>query len=534
MEENFKTHKELLKILIDVLNHINNPANVKSMMLNVSQDLTEIHWFGLPILFKRFFEKINSKNSDPKLQGATIRLIAPFYPEEAKTLAEELTTYIDDIEWTYDKAMGLALAGRGLLEIDEEEGKKLIDQAVEYAYTIPDRSDRSIALCEMIPFLKKTGKENEVLTAFEKIVYAPKRLEAATHIVKMKNIDSSVVEQIIEAIPKDKHKVFYAIRASTLSDEDEEEAKRLCSKALEHQGNGIDDLKAQNEIFKTYYTLGRKEKANSIFDHLIEQLSEKIDQRPYMNILLDLIAFYMQHGSKKRGLFLFDKIKNKSLDFPPSNQLYILTKLGNLLSEEQCYDESLNMYQQALNVLGEFDELTMNSSVMSIGSSLLSSLNHFPQDFPQDALNKILSRIKSQEKTAIEIEISEDNLEFLKQISLETTLGEKIDELILSKRRKERLEIRKQVYSILEKLIDKEPRILVNYLLQYIHSISIQENERNKLITILSKASGHIVDGNQKQAKSHILLVAKKLNDQKIPFFPVVLTILDKYLLSLI
>lgn len=535
METNFTPHKEILEILVDVFELFRNPSNVKTMMLEANSDIDEVHWFGLPIIFKELFTELSEESTDPKLQGATIRLIAPFYPKKALTMAGELETCIKDLsQWNYDRAIGLAFAAEGILQTkDEEKSKRFLNKALNYAYDIPDRSDRSIALCEMLPIMHKVGMTAEIPEAFDKIVYEPKKLEASEVLATIEDLDEGLLKTVLTSLSPEKKRLVYGIRAKILSKKDQEKAKKLCTKALDNTGNGVDAATTKKEVFEAYQNIGEGKKANQILEELSNTLFDNINERPYASILIDLINSLVSNGPQEKGISMLGRVREQTENMSSLNRLFILKEIAKLLAEHQFFEESLRAYHTALKILGSLDELSMSSSVMSVGVSILNTLNNFPQAFPQAEINKIISKIKAKEKTTIQVSLTQDNIEFLDTIKVDTTTDEKIDNLILNERKKRRLDIEEKLMNLINKLSRRKPRITVTFLLKHVNDITIPESERSNLLSMLSKAGNELAKDNPKRAESYINLTIDKLKDLEVPLSPVVINMVDQYLLRL-
>lgn len=533
--EEYKAHKEILDIFVDVFDLINDPTNRKMTMLEANAAIDEIQWFGLPIIFNNLFKDLSGESDDPKLYGVVVRLIAPFYQERAREIANELEARIEELgKWSYDKAVGFTFAGAGILPMDKEKAKKFLDKALKFAYDAPDRSDRSIALCDLLPILHQAGMTDRIPQAFDEIVYRPKKVEASKRLAEIENIDSMILKKVFKSLSPSKRKLMYAVRGKTLSHTDKDQAETFCKKALNDIDDGIDAAKIKKEAFEAYQNIGKEEQASEILQDLSPLLVQNINKRPYATILMDLINILIQEGKKKEGISLLGKVKEQTGKLSPADRLFILNKSANLLAENLLFQKSAETYQAALNVLGGLDELSLQSSVISVGISLLSTLNHFPQDFPEEVLKKTVDKIRPIGKRQLEIGISEDNLEYLKEVRLDKTLGEKIDELILADRRRGRLGIDEEIHALLNKLIAKKTDLVVTYLLKYVHSISIHEKERSTLISLISKAGNQLAKGKTKRAESYVKLAVSKLSEMQIPLSPVVIKLVDQYFLKVL
>ncbi|NIQ04507.1 MAG: hypothetical protein GWO20_01880, partial [Candidatus Korarchaeota archaeon] len=375
MEGEYAAHKEILNFLVDIFNHISNPGNLKTIILETNRELSEINWFGLSTLFKELFKDLSEKQSDPTLYGATVRLIAPFYQKTAMNIAEEVENLIEELsEWNYDRAVGLALAAEGLLPFNEERSLTLLNKALNYAHEIPDRSDKSIAFCEILPILYKADMKTIIPDVFDEIVYEPKKIEASMIIAEREPEKSELIKNVLTSLPNEKKNLFYAARANHTGNKEVRE--ELCAKALENVGTGIDATKTKEKVFEVYHQHGNHNKASELVQDLSHELFKNVSKRPYVSILIDLISFLLSRGDSQKGFNMLRKLKNRTGGLGSANRLFIFNKIANILSINGFFEEGVKAYHETLNILGELDELSLSSSLISIGVSILTALNY--------------------------------------------------------------------------------------------------------------------------------------------------------------
>ncbi|NIQ04506.1 MAG: hypothetical protein GWO20_01875, partial [Candidatus Korarchaeota archaeon] len=103
-----------------------------------------------------------------------------------------------------------------------------------------------------------------------------------------------------------------------------------------------------------------------------------------------------------------------------------------------------------------------------------------------------------------------------------------------SERRRDRLEIDSKVRNLLDKLIKKMPSVVINYLLQYVYTVSLPESERSKLISMIMRAGSQLTEGNTKRAEGYVRLAVEKLTNHNIPLSPILVQLVDMYLLKMV
>jgi len=537
--ERFSSHAKVLEEFMNVLRELTSPAERRLLMLSASENLNRIKWWGIPLLTERLLEDLRKEHEDGIILSLICRFLIKKDKDYAVQIAEELLDRIEELsEWEYDRAMSLYTVAFAMYDAGEESlAKKYIMEALKWAKRIPDRSDRSISLSNIVPLLYKLGEKKLALSLIDDIVYEPKKIDAIINLAaSMDENDEENLKILLAKSPKDIRPHVLVTYASVISPKNPPKVLGFVKKALSVIGSS-DNIQAIHVKLKAYdATVKIKDDrirrfSAQLLDDLIKSLLGRIDDRPYLNALFQLLEVASQYD-KETVISTLNKLESEVDHKKPPENLYMLNRIGYIYSKLGELSKAANAIGLSIELAKDVDKIVAIPSIIDAGTILLKIMNEFPEDIPRDLVESYIELIKPTEYVEISIKLSTESFEFLRRMYPGINLNDLINSMINKERIYNMLQIEDKVKYIIYSLIDRDEYIIVHYILKYIYSIGLNENERLSILNILGRVTELLTSGAKDMAKTYLDLIFNRLNRLNLPITPILIEYMREYFLT--
>ncbi len=539
-ENELNKYEMILDVFTRALHELKSPAERKLFLINASETISEVKWWGISILADRILDDLLKEREDALTISLMVRFIVKRFPDKARSLANELILRLNDLtEWEYDKAVSLiniVLAMKDLGEI--EAARKYAYEALKWARAIPDRSDRSIVLSRLVPILFDLGEKETAISIIDEIVYSPKKIDALISLAeRLRENDDELIELLLRKCPIDEKSLILAIWANSFSPNHPEKVYTICSKVLSSI-QGLESIRAVNIMLNCFSALAKlprseyRQKALEIHNKLREILLKRLEERPYMNIFFHLLEILIKMGVSEKIQEILTRLENLAAKKRPPENIFLLNRIALIRAKINELENAVRNFSLVLEIAKGIEKLIAIPALIDTAATIFLIMNDFPEDLPENIVWKFVERIRPIEYVEIPARLSRENTEFLKQAYPGRTISEALNSIIHKERISESLELDKKVINIVFQLIDRGEYIILHYVIKYIYSIGISERERISILNMLGRVVEMLRVGRISDAKNYIELIFSRLRRFDLPLTPIVIEFMREYVLA--
>ncbi|MHA1616028.1 MAG: hypothetical protein ACTSX9_01815 [Candidatus Njordarchaeales archaeon] len=541
-----KDYEKILQIFVETLKELKSPMERRLLTLNIAEHVPEIKWWGISVLADRIFEDLLKEKQDAITLAIAAKIIVKEYPEKSLMYARRVLSELENLsEWEYDRALSLIYVALALEQLNEHEmAFSALRDALKWARKIPDRSDRSIILSKLIPMIYRSGQRSLALTLIDEVVYTPKKVDAVLGIIRHLTIsDENILEHLLRKIPSDEQPIALATWADTISPSNPSKVLEICNRALgelEERGEK-ESLRAATVYLRCFSALIRiknnpliSNKALEIYSSLRNTLIKKIEERPYLNLFLELIEILTREKYIERVREILSRLKILAKRKTPPDNLFILNKIAYIYAKINDFSQAAENLTKVLGISRTLEKLLAVPAMIDSAITATAIMNEFPATIPRELVLEYADMIRPAEYFELKIHLSRENFEFLKTLYPGQTLSEAINSIILKGRILESMRLDENIKKLVQKLVDLGEYTILHYLLKYIYSVGIPESERQTLLNLLGRTVEMLTLNQIDEAKSYIELILSRLERNGIPLIPILYQYFSEYVIALL
>ncbi len=540
VSSNHSIYETVLDVFTRILQELKSPAERKLFLVSASELLPRIKWAGISIFADRILDDLLNEREEALTLSLVARFAVAKFPEKVKEISNELIIRLDELtEWEYDKAVSLINVAIALIELDKiTEAKKFIDLALKWARAIPDRSDRSIVLSRIAPLHFRIGEKEIAVQLIDEIVYTPKKIDA---IIAISNLlepaDEHLLDILLRKCSEDDQIVVLTNWAKSIAKKDPERAFKICQGIQKHIGTS-ESIRIINIMLNCFSALIQmhngvyRERAQEIYDRLIETLLKRIEDRPYMNAFFQLLEILVENKSDNRVGDILMKLEDIATRKRPPENIFLLNRIAYIRAKMGELDKTIKNLELVLEISHNLEKLIAIPALIDTATTTFLIMNNFPADFPEELVWDYVERIKPIEYVEVAARLSRENVGFLKKMYPGRTLGEALNSIIYRERVNDNLEVERKTIDVIFNLIDKGEFIILHYVLKYVYSVGMSERERISILNMLGRAVEMLTAGKLGDAKNYIELIFARLKRLNLPLSPILVEFLSEYVLA--
>jgi len=535
-------YRAIIEIISDSLYMIRDIYDRKAFLVSASSEIDKVRWQGLPLLLKEPLQEMVNRLGDAMSYAFAIKFLGAYDIELAKSYIRELTLRLDEIaEWEYDKVASLleaSLATHHFGLIDESNNA--LEMALSLISSIPDRSDRSIALAQAVKVLTIKGRFTEAIGLIDQIYYEPKRIEAVYNVIdniEAQRLNNQIISALESKLSDFEVPIFRAKLAYKIATLKPNTSKSFCIKLLTKANFdrplGLREIISYRWCIKTLILVRENNFVDSILERYIDALLLRIDEREAIKAIRDLIlAYHQMFNSSETLANLINKVVNQVSVEETTNKQYILNRLANLKWYIGLKNDAIYMFKNNFMEANKLEHPISTYTIIDIGVNALEITNNFPSDLDPDTVLAVKGALLPAERQSIEISISREHLKFLKSESI-GMIGVYIEKLLNKETIEKEMTLNKKAKEFILTLIGRGQQIVLHYILKYIYQVPMSEHERTNFLNLIGRAVELMTRGLKDEALPYVELILDKLERLGYPLYAIPIELLHNYILQL-
>ncbi|MCR8432857.1 MAG: hypothetical protein QXH55_00720 [Candidatus Korarchaeota archaeon] len=543
METN--AYEEILSTFVKLYNQLEDAGKKKLILMQLADELEHIKWAGLLILLEHISEDILSKEES----GMTLAILAGILSQNKISKSIELANKIDSkanvlFEWDFDAALAYGILSQAFLRANNKDlAKKYLDKSIEYALKIPDRSDRSIALARILPFIYELYGFNKALEFLQRITYEIKRVEAIVKLVKMAIAkgESIDVKVLLPLASKEKKAYILSELFLALANKTKGQTKELAEQILQlvqADTSIIDHLRALINALHIYLIGGTKidqPEVSSLCKKIKSSIIQNLYKKEFLSTIPDLIDILLKFGYRKEVQAFLDDIKVNLQKTDSSSEVFIANRLSRIYAKYGDFDYTSALLSYCLDELSKVDPIIRTPLLIDSASSLLFVINEFPESIPTSLAEKYANELRPTEMIGIEVKIHKDNMAYLTEVYKEIGLDRAINEIIRDFRAINIKQLEESAKEILLNLLEKrDGSFVLNYILKYAYEANIPETIRLQILEYLGVAADALLKHDIARAREYTEFSLREFERRRVGLLPIIIRFIQEYVLAIL
>ncbi len=532
--------EQILEKFVLLYNQLESTADKKLCISQFVEATETIKWPGIATIIEKISEDILAKEKSGTILATIAKIMAKTAPDVALNLIKTVDSSPDLMfEWEFDAALSYGLMSEAVMDMgDRNTAKEYLDKGLRYAISIPDRSDRSIALARLMTLIYEFYGFDKSLEYLEKITYEIKKSEAIIRIIRIasRKGDNIDLRKLLSLAPRQKRPYILSEWAKNIAERDLIKAKEMSQQFLpfaESDLGNIDNLRAMVNFLDIF--LHDESSGNVVWDILGKIKSAilaNIHKREFMALIFDVMDTLLKHKLNNEGQKLLSEMRTYIGDKDPASNIFILNRLTRIYAKYKYFD-SVNLYlSNSYEVLQTVDIVIRTPLLVETLSTALFAINEFPEDVSVDIATKYAEKIRPAEIAELKIKLFRDNLAYLKDAYASVSLDDAINEIVFRDRVLNLRELERRAKSILMEIIEKrDGSFILHYVLKYAYEANLPEATRLEILEFIGSSTSALLQQRIDVAKEYLELALKEFERRKVPLLPIVLRFFQEYLL---